>query len=83
MFEERHSGEVKFNDLKKSPNEIGELGNNDNSNSCITPMSLDVTDNEECTGEQEFFKFLFLSAMLNIPQWMLDSVTDLNYFELY
>ena len=32
----------------------------------LTPMSFDAEPGEQ-TGEQEFFKFLFLSAMLNIP----------------
>lgn len=45
-------------------------------------MSFEL-EAEEQTGEQEFFKFLFLSAMLNIPQWMLDCVQDLNHYELY
>ena len=55
---------------------------NSKSNDNDTSSRLSIID-EECTGEQEFFKFLFLSAMLNIPQWMLDCVTDLNHIELY
>ena len=44
---------------------------------------MEQLDVSEWKGEQEFFKLLFLSAMLNTPHFMLDSVTNLCPFKLY